>query len=339
MRVDTAELARLLTDAFSHVDPDIAVRVDRAGSRPGRFRATIQSVPTDVAWLSSGWPRQVRDLLDRPDRPDLVAASEFSLGARKLLTDEGVSWVDETGAARVALPGIYIRVDVGRAPKKPRSNLGWTPATLAVCEALITGTGGTVAELTSATGLAPSTVAGSLRYLQDANLLESEAARGRNSRRTVADPNQLLDAYATAAARLRSPESVRVGVLWRNPARGAADLGRHLSANGVAWSLTGALAADVLAPYLSEVAPWEVYVDGGSLAALRQIAREVGLEEADGGRLLLRRFPTPAKDALSTDVSGQRVAAWPRVFSDLRMIGVRGEDAAEHLREQMGAGE
>lgn len=95
----------------------------------------------------------------------------------------------------------------------------------------------------------------------------------------------------------------------------------------------------MLAPYLTEVDPWEIYVDGGSLAELRHIAREVGLAEASGGRLLLRPFPTPAKDALSSEVGGHRVAAWPRVFSDLRMIGVRGEEAAEHLRERMGIGE
>lgn len=331
-------MQRLLADSFARVDPEIDVRVDRAGARPGRFVATIRSTPTEVAWLATGWPRQVRDLLDRPDRPGLVVAAELSPGARKLLTEHGLSWVDETGAARIALPGVYIRVDVGQAPKKPRANLGWTPSTLAVCEALIAGVGGTVAELTAATGLAPSTAAGSLRFLQETTLLESEAARGRNSRRTVTDEDQLLDSYAAAAARLRTPESIRVGVLWRHPARGVTDLGSRLSANGVAWSITGALAADVLAPYLTEVDPWEMYVDGGSVAELRQIAREVGLEEADGGRLLLRPFPTPAKDALSTQLGGQRVAAWPRAFSDLRMIGVRGEEAAEHLREQMGAG-
>lgn len=32
--------------------------------------------------------------------------------------------------------------------------------------------------------------------------------------------------------------------------------------------------------------------------------------------------------------SGQRRAAWPRAFSDLRMVGVRGEEAAEHLQER-----
>ncbi len=317
----------------------VDVRVKEAGDRRGRFTATIQSVPVEVEWLGVGWPRQVRELLDRPDRPDLVVAPEFSPGARKLLNQARMSWIDLTGAANVGLPGLLIFVESERDTPLPRTNRGWTAGALSVCEGLLVGAGGTVAELVDATGLAPSTVATALKFLQGEHLLTAEAARGRNARRTVVDRDQLLDTYAAAAARLRSPESIRVGVLWRRPARGASDLGSRLEANGVAWVTTGALAADVLAPYLTEVDPWEIYVDGGSFAELRQIAREVGLEEASGGRLLLRPFPTPAKDALSSEVGGQRVAAWPRVFSDLRMIGVRGEEAAEHLRERMGTGE
>jgi hypothetical protein len=317
----------------------VDVRVREAGDQRGRFTATIQSVPVEVEWLGVGWPRQVRELLDRPDRPDLVVAPEFSPGARKLLTQARMSWIDLTAAANIGLPGLLIIVESERGTRMPRANLGWTAGALSVCEGLLVGAGGTVAELVDATGLAPSTVATALKFLHGEHLLTAEAARGRNARRTVVDRDQLLDTYAAAAARLRSPESIRVGVLWRSPARGAHELGSRLEANGVAWATTGALAADVLAPYLTEVDPWEIYVDGGSLAELRQIAREVGLEEASGGRLLLRPFPTPAKDALSAEVGGQRVAAWPRVFSDLRMIGVRGEEAAEHLRERMGTGE
>ena len=333
------KLEMLLADSLSRVDPDISIRVHGAGERPGMFKATIQSVETDVAWLATGWPRQVHELLDRQVNPGLVIARELSPGARKLLTAHHLSWVDGTGAARVALPGLYVRVDVGRVTEARSTQPGWTPATLAVSEALMVGIGGTVAELKVATGLAPSTVAKSLRFLQSAGLLSSKAARGRNSRRVVIDHGQLLDTYAAAAAALRSPTSVRVGILWRNPSRGASTLGSMLEAKGVAWSVTGALAADTLAPYLTEVDPWELYIDGDSLAEIRQIAREVGLEASDGGRLLLRPFPTPAKDALSTEAGGQRIATWPRVFSDLRMIGVRGEEAAEHLRDRVGAKE
>lgn len=317
----------------------VDVHVKEAGDRRGRFTATIQSVPVEVEWLGVGWPRQVRELLDRPDRPDLVVAPEFSPGAHELLNQARMSWIDLTGAANIGLPGLLIIVESERGTRVPRSNLGWTAGALSVGEGLLVGAGGTVAELVAATGLAPSTVATALKFMQGEHLLTAEAARGRNARRTVVDTDQLLETYAAAAARLRSPESIRVGVLWRSPSRGASELGSRLAANRVAWATTGALAADALAPYLTEVDPWEIYVDGGSLAELRQIAREVGLEEASGGRLLLRPFPTPAKDALSSEVGGQRVAAWPRVFSDLRMIGVRGEEAAEHLRERMGAEE
>jgi len=335
--MDPVRLERLLADAFARVDPEIAVRVEGAGSRRGRFAATIQSLPTEVEWLTVGWPRQVRDLLDRPDRPDLVVASELSPGARSLLAGAGLSWVDQTGAARIALPGLYIMADSGRSAPMPRANLGWTAGALAVCEGLLVGAGGTVAELAEATGLAPSTVANALKFLQGEHLLDAQAARGRNARRTVVDRDQLLDAYAAAAARLRSPESIRVGVLWRDPARGAGELGARLASNGVAWSITGALAADALAPYLTEVDPLEIYLDARALAELRQVAREVGLNEASGGRLLLRPFPTPARDALSRTVGKQMLSPWPRVFADLRMIGVRGEEAAEHLRDEMGA--
>ncbi len=317
----------------------VDVRVQEVADRRGRFTATIQAVLVEVEWLGVGWPRQVRELLDRPDRPDLVVAPEFSPGAHKLLNQARMSWIDLTGAANIGLPGLLIIVESKRGARMPRASLGWTAGALSVCEGLLVGAGGTVAELVDATGLAPSTVASALKFLQGEHMLSAEAARGRNARRTIVDRDQILDAYAAAAARLRSPASIRVGVLWRSPARGATELGSRLEANGVAWATTGALAADVLAPYLTEVDPWEIYVDGGSLAELRHIAREVGLAEASGGRLLLRPFPTPAKDALSSEVGGHRVAAWPRVFSDLRMIGVRGEEAAEHLRERMGIGE
>jgi hypothetical protein len=333
--MDAAEMQRLLGGALGG---RVEVRVKAIGRRRGRFTAEIESQPVNVEWLSAGWPRQVNELLDRPDRPDLVVASELSPGAQSLLTRAGLSWVDLTGAAHISIPGVTIILKPGRDVPVRRASLGWTAGALAVCEGLLVGIGGTVAELAEATGLAPSTVATALKFLQGEHLLEASAARGRNARRTVVDQDQLLDAYAAAAARLRIPESIRVGVLWRDMARGVRETGEQLATKEIAWSVTGALAADVLAPYLIEADPWEMYLGAGSLAELRQIAREVGLSEATGGRLLLRPFPTPAGDALSTAVSGQRVVAWPRAFADLRMIGVRGEEAAEHLREHMRAG-
>jgi hypothetical protein len=36
---------------------------------------------------------------------------------------------------------------------------------------------------------------------------------------------------------------------------------------------------------------------------------------------------------LAKEMEGLRVAPWPRVYADLLSLGVRGEEAAEHLRE------
>jgi hypothetical protein len=53
----------------------------------------------------------------------------------------------------------------------------------------------------------------------------------------------------------------------------------------------------------------------------------------EGGRLTLRPFPTVAVRRLAETIDGLRVAPWPRVYVDLLSAGVRGEEAAEHLRE------
>jgi hypothetical protein len=93
------------------------------------------------------------------------------------------------------------------------------------------------------------------------------------------------------------------------------------------------MGAAVLAPYLTETTTGDVYVDAASLPELHNIARLVDIEPLDGGRLVLRPFPTATSKRLATETDGIRVAPWPRVFADVRQVGVRGEEAAEHLRE------
>lgn len=331
--MDPERLQRLCAGALSEIGADIDFEVVGPTEHPDTFDARLDGQPVVAVWLGVGWPRQVEAVLARAHPPDLVAAPELSPGARDRLTAAGVSWFDETGAARIVTPRVRVLVDTRRAaPKSPRKNLGWTPATLAVCEALLLGAQGTVARVSDRTGLAASTVSTSLKLLQTEHLISAEAQRGRHARRVVDDGEQLLDAYAAAAARLRSPQSIRVGVLWRDPHRGAEQLGALWETQGARWSATSALAADVLAPLLTDVVPLEIYVQAQSLADLRQVARQAGLSEAAGGRLVLRPFPTPAQDTLSDVVSGVRVMPWPRVYADLRSTGVRGEEAAEHLR-------
>jgi hypothetical protein len=91
----------------------------------------------------------------------------------------------------------------------------------------------------------------------------------------------------------------------------------------------------VLAPYLTLFSTAAVYVDADSVLGLEAAAQAAGLRPIEGGRVTLRPFPTVTTRRLAGEEGGLRVAPWPRVYADLRETGVRGEEAAEHLREVM----
>lgn len=132
---------------------------------------------------------------------------------------------------------------------------------------------------------------------------------------------------------------MRVGILWRHPIADAITFGQDMDRHSISWAATGALSARDLAPVQTEVSPMEIYVQGRTPSDLARAAYAAGLRPIDGGRLLLRPFPTPAGATVTTNRNDQgfRSMLWPRVYADLRTVGVRGEYAAEHLREVMTA--
>lgn len=288
-----------------------------------------------LRWLGVGWPRQVAEALRSKPRPDVIAAPQLSPGARDLARQRRVGWVDETGAAEI-LAGTLLISRTGNPPGPLDTKLGWRSATLAVCEVLLDGCPATVSAVADKTGLAVSTVAESLKFLYRDEFLSSDADRGPLSRRYITDKDALLDAYAAAADRLRSPTSLRLGVQWRDPIKGATEAGHSWQNANIRWAVTSALSAAVLAPLLTEVTPMEIYVTGRTYGDLRKAALLANMHEIDGGRLLLRPFPTPANGIVTRQIRpGLTSVLWPRAYADLRTSGVRGEDAAEHLREEM----
>jgi hypothetical protein len=146
----------------------------------------------------------------------------------------------------------------------------------------------------------------------------------------------LLSAYASAAPALAPELRVEVGVTWRDLTEGLRNVASIWEAEQVDVGVTGAIAAQTLAPYLTSVTVAEVYVAVDTVAGLEALAASAGLKPVDGGRLVLRPFPTVSVNRLATSVDGLRVAPWPRVYVDLLHAGVRGEDAAEHLKEVIG---
>lgn len=296
----------------------------------------VNGMPVHIRWVGEGELRQVRALLAEDSRrlPDVVAGRQLSPGAREVLSKAGVGWVDETGAAEVSLPSLVISRS-GQQPR-PERRPRWNRTALAVAEALLCGNAATVSATANVTGLSAASCAIALRSLTDLGLLTADAGRGRRSGRRLEDPDLMLDAYAKAATAAMPKISLTVGLLWRDPVSAVARVGQVWSQRGITWAATGAVAASVLAPYMTSVGSADVYVDADTYSGLVNVAESAGLEIIEGGRLTLRPFPTMTTWRLATTSDDLRVAPWPRVFADLRKIGVRGEEAAEHLRGVVG---
>ena len=285
-----------------------------------------------LEWIGDGRLGEARALLSRVSRPDLVAARRMSPGARAALSVAGVGWVDESGAAEIAFGTIIVSRSGAAAVAQPRPS-GWTASAVAVAEAVLCGTRPTTAEVEDATGLSFGACVKALRLLTDLGLLTAEAARGRGSGRRLEDPDRMLNAYSDAARRLAPSLRVQVAVTWRDTIDGTSEVTTRLTDAGVAHAVTGVVASALLAPILTNVTTSAMYVAGATIVDLESLARTIGLRPIAGGRLTLRPFPTVTTDRLATLSENMRVAPWPRVYVDLLDAGVRGEDAAEHLKE------
>jgi hypothetical protein len=270
--------------------------------------------------------------IEQHARREQIAARRMSPGARAALSDAGIGWVDESGAAEIAVGTIIVSRSGASDPAGSRPT-GWTPSALATAEALLCGTQPTSSAVVDATGLSFGACVKALRLLTDLGLLVADAARGRRSGRRLEDPDRLLGEYSDAARRLASPLRVQVAVTWRDLIDGTAEFAARLTEQGVAYAVTGVVASALLAPVLTNVSTSEVYVAGTTIVDLESIARTSGLRPINGGRLTLRPFPTVTADRLAAITEDMRVAPWPRVYTDLLGAGVRGEDAAEHLKE------
>lgn len=337
MAAATSDLSRRVEAALQAVIPN-SIEVElRTGPDPRAhdFEATISGRLLRVEWLSHAWLSAVERILERPDPPDIIIGQRVSPASREALAQAGIGWVETSGDAEIATDFFVVSRTGGRRPARERS-AGWTPAVLGVAEAILAGVKPTVSATHEATGLSVGACTKALRVLTDMHHLEAGASRGPQSGRVITDRDALLDAYVAAVHGTESPESLSVGVTWRDPVNGLVELGARWDEAGVPWVATGLVAAAVVAPLVTSVGTADVYVVGSSVAELEAAASALGLRPIEGGRLVLSPLPTQATLALSTVVDGFRVAPWPRLVADLRRSGVRGEEAAEHVLEVVG---
>jgi hypothetical protein len=298
---------------------------------------TINGTRALVVWVGNGTLPETQTVTKFGSAGVVFAARQFTPAARDALRAAKASWVDESGAAEISMGSVVVARD-GRSAPAPKPK-GWTTATLAVAEAILVRPGPVTASLIAeAAGLSVGAATKALRLLTDEHLLVASSARGPKSARRVADLDRLLIAYSDASIPLRKSLALTVGVLGRDLAGEVVEAGRMWDRVNTRWAATGVLAADLLAPHLTAFGSVVVYVTASTIAELERAATLAELTAAPGGRLTLAPFPTTATRTLATTTDGLKLAPWPRVYADLRTVGVRGEEAAEHLKEVVARG-
>lgn len=297
------------------------------GGTPLRLHAT---------WLARGWPADIGALLERRPDVELVVSPALSSGAREALTARGVSWVDGTGAADVRVPGAVLRLSGEVSSERPPRSVSWSATGVIAAEALLALRPQriTTAWLAEATGCSVP-LAG--RLLQDFDArgwtAKGGPSRGRGAHRTLTDPNGLLIAWARRVAdepltRWFAHSTERD--LWRLRERLSGALG-PLDAGWTGW-----VAGDLIAPFTTQVPILHLRVsERYSRTEVAEALAATGARMTDdAGRIEL--WLTDARAFRTTeDHEGQRTCSWPRVYADLRRIGGRGSDAADHLRDVM----
>jgi hypothetical protein len=305
---------------------------------------TGPSLPLRLRWAGLGFPRDVERALlgveDDTGTPIVVAGRSLSPGAKELLARRHVSWVTETGAARLHLGSVFVERDETRS-SPPLEHLGdrprWTPAIAAVAETILTTHAQSGDEIVPSTTLLATHSARSLgsvtAALQEFDRMRwttpPTVSRGPTARRRIADATSMLDSWAGWTA--EHARAVRYHSAHRQPDQTARAI-REAFSDAAAFG--GRFAADRIAPYSSDVRTLRCYVDVDLDVADRDARLSAaGLTRSDESRRVEVVEGTRSVMSMVTEHRAIRIVSPVRVFADLLHDGVRGADAAAHLRE------
>jgi len=325
MRVLGAVPGLMLTGEVSPDDGADAV-LEFAGSS-ARVAVQVKS----RASAATAW-RLVHDAAARPGTRFVLVAGESTADARRILREHGIGVVDGLGNAHIELPGLLVHLQ-GREPRRQARPARLSGKAGVVAQALLLEPvrGWQVRELAEEAGVSAGLAHRVLARLEGEGLVVGEGSGPRRLRR-VTDPAALLDLWAEEDS--YRPERTAAYVLAQGPRQLAAALGRHLDASGIDYALTGAVAANLVAPFVSAVPVAEVWVTASAMPA--RLPEAAGGEAVDGGHnvvFLQARDDTPL--AFRERAAGLWVASRFRLYADLRRDPRRGSEQAAHLRQEV----
>ena len=295
-------------------------------------------------WVGPGWPSDLDVLSDVrvPWPRQLVAtARRFSPGALERLGELGANWADETGRAYIDGPNgmLVVREPAPETRRDARTVFRWSPSAEQVGELLLTRSQDAInaRDVAELTGWSHAQVSNVLRRFDaEGWTKKGGASRGRYSTRTLVEPATLLDAWAAFAGSAERESILAHRVLREPMAFLQAELALALSGS-VMWACSGWAGLEVAAPFATAVPVLQVYVEESALfdGRLREVMTKLSLRQVDEGARVEFRAAKPALLALAWEPRGLPTVSRPRLYADLQVLGGRGEDAAQHVREEL----
>jgi hypothetical protein len=326
-----AELARRLTETQ-------VARFKAEGDRVVLDGQYDFDIPLRVLDVGSGRPERVRRALEEAaesrDVPVLVGR-RLSPGALRHLRDANANYMDERFLhVGLQTPMVFIDQDNGQEvpfARESRISLSGAAGGVALALLLEPHEDWRVTDAAERAGVSLGTSQNVLVALE-ADGLVKRTGKGPATRRRVVDPGELLDRYALDAAVDRKPMA-RGFVLNQGVYETVRALAAGLEGSGITWGLTGVGAAALLAPYLTSVGHYEVWVTSPHAPAFA-LERMGAMAVERGVNLTLLRGPAAVLlgGRMQEDVW---LASAVRVYVDLLQDPARGKEQAEHLRDQV----
>lgn len=333
---------RFTDTAGSRREVDLSLRIDSPEGRQFVLAVDIKRsvYPRDIRAihepLMAYGQRLATDGEQAPVLP-LIAAEHLSEGVRQTLRKAGINYFDATGTLHFE-HGTRL-VDIERAPASPpdrRIGSIFSGAREHVVHAVLhhwhhSGGTATIAgnELATLARTSVYTVSKTLQEMERQDWILTEGS-GPGQRRRLKRPAALLDAWADAWTQ-RSEQRTRWYIYA--PAGVQNVLAESLSASA-GWAVTGAAAANLLAPHLSRVDRVTVMVEPG---AVEEWARRLRLERAEQGANVVMMERTGAAWLFadeSPNVMGLRLASPFVQYLDLLDGAGRNKELAAELRQR-----
>ena len=292
-----------------------------------------------VEMKTSGQPRYAREAIlqlkssashSQPPATPILIAPFLTPATRDLCTQEGISYVDLEGNARLAFGSVYIEITTPHTP----------PATRREYKSLFKGRSAKVLrvlldspdrvwkvqELSLASGVSIGHVSNVYRSLQD-----REWARREAHGFSLTAPKALLDAWSTAYHRPLAEERRFYTTLHGSLLEGALrDFFSAASASG-SVALASFSAAHWIAPY-GRTPTQYLYGDASIVELLTSALRLSSPAKGENVVLWIPNTQDVFFNSSSTNLHGMRCTSALQTYLDLMQGGERGREAGDNLR-------